>query len=48
VVNPSGVTADSVEQTSELVPGLDCRILVVSLLPGTVDTVFARLRVTRQ
>ena len=47
VVNPSGVTADTVEQTSELVPGLDCRILVVSLRPGTVDTVFARLRVTR-
>ncbi len=47
VVNPSGVTTDSVEQSTELVPALDCRILVVSLRPGTVDTVFARLRVTR-
>jgi hypothetical protein len=46
VGNPSGATSDSVERTSVTVPALDCWILLVSLRPGTADTVFARLQVT--
>lgn len=48
VGNQSGITTDTVERTTELVPALDCRILVVSLRSGTVDTVYARVQVSRQ